>query len=138
MKPKKRPRLLLADDVPQILQEAEKLLQKDCDIVGFAHDGGEALQLCLTLSPDILLLDLSMPVLCGLDVAARLKDLGCRSKVIFVTVQEDRDYVEAAFSLGASAYVFKCRIRVDLLAAIRAVLNGSTFSSLSEANVAAI
>jgi DNA-binding NarL/FixJ family response regulator len=61
----------------------------------------------LTLNPDIVLLDLSMPILCGLEVATRLRELGCRSRIIFVTGQEDRDYVEAAFSLGASGYVLK-------------------------------
>ena len=127
MKQSKRPRVLLADDFPQILEQAEKLLGNRFEIVGFAHDGGEALQLCLTLNPDILLLDLSMPVLCGLDVVARLKESGCRSKIIIVTVQEDRDYMETAFSLGASAYVLKCRIATDLLPAIDAALKGSPF-----------
>ena len=83
------PRILLADDFPQILERCEKLLRNDYEIVGFARDGGEALELCLTLDPDILLLDLSMPILNGLEVATRLKELGCRSKIIFITVQED-------------------------------------------------
>src|SRR5947207_645188 len=112
------PRILLADDFPQILERCEKLLRNDYEIVGFARDGGEALELCLTLDPDILLLDLSMPILNGLEVATRLKELGCRSKIIFITIQEDRDYIEAAFSFGASAYILKCRIGTDLLPAI--------------------
>ena len=129
MKKSERLRILLADDFPQILEQAEKLLGNQFEIVGFAHDGGEALQRCLTLNPDILLLDLSMPVLSGLEVASRLKESGCRSKIIIVTVQEDPDYIEAAFSLGVSGYVRKCRIATDLLAAIDAVRNGSTFYS---------
>lgn len=137
MKKSERPCILLADDFPQILEQVEKLLGKRFEIVGFAHDGGEALQLCLTLNPDILLLDLSMPVLSGLEVAAHLKESGCRSKIIIVTVQEDPDYVEIAFSLGVSAYVLKCRIATDLLAAIDAVLNGSTFYSPFGAHVSA-
>jgi len=131
------PRILLADDFPLYLQEVEKLLRNDYDIVGFAHDGGEALNLCLALSPDILLLDLAMPVLCGLEVAARLKELGCGSRIIFVTGQEDHDFVETAFSLGASGYVLKCRIAIDLLPAIDVALKGSTFTSPFPARVGA-
>ena len=129
------PRILLADDFPPYLEKAEKLLLNDCEIVGFARDGGEALNLCLTLNPDILLLDLSMPILCGFEVATRLKELGCRSAVIFVTGQEDRDYVETAFLLGASAYVLKSRLGTDLLPAIDAALSGSTFTSPFQAHV---
>lgn len=129
------PRILLADDFPPFLEQANKFLRNDCEIVGVAHDGGEALDLCLTLSPDVLLLDLSMPVLCGLEVATRLKELGCRSRIIFVTAQEDHDYVETAFSLGASAYVLKCRMATDLLPAIDAALNGSAFTSSFPARV---
>lgn len=124
-----RPRVLLADDFPQILHQIERLLGDEFEIIGFARDGREALELCLTLHPDILLLDIAMPILCGLQVATRLNELGCRSKIIFVTVQEHRDYVEAALSVGASAYVLKCQIGTDLLPAIEAVLRGSTFMS---------
>ena len=129
------PRILLADDFPPFLEEAEKFLESDYEIVGLARDGGEALKLCLTFDPDILLLDVSMPILCGLEVATRLKELGCRSKIVFVTGQEDRDYVETAFSLGASAYVLKCRMGTDLIPAINAALSGATFTSPSAARV---
>jgi DNA-binding NarL/FixJ family response regulator len=125
----KCPRILLADDFPDFLEQADKFLRNHCQIVGFAHDGGEALNLCLAISPDILLLDLFMPVLCGLEVATCLKQLGCRSKIIFVTCQGDPEYLETAFSLGASGYVLKYRIGTDLLPAIHAALNGSTFAS---------
>lgn len=126
---KRCPRILLADDFPPFLEQVEKFLRNDYEIVGFAHDGGEALSLCLTLNPDIILLDLSMPILCRLEVAARLKELGCRSKIIFVSGQEDHDYVETGFSLGASAYVLKCRMWSDLLPAMDAALKGSIFTS---------
>jgi DNA-binding NarL/FixJ family response regulator len=136
MRENTRPRILLADDYPPFLEQAEKLLRNNYEIVGFARDGGEALSLCVTLHPDILLLDLSMPILSGLEVATRLRELGCRSKIVFVTAQNDRDYVEAAFLLGASGYVLKSNIRVDLLTAIDATLDGSTFTSPSPVLVA--
>ena len=121
-KNKRCPCVLLVDDFPELFERVKKLLRNDYEIVSFARDGGEALELCVTLNPDILLLDTSMPVLCGLEVATRLKELRCRSKIIFVSVQEDRDYIETAFSLG----VLKCRIRTDLLPAIEAAFQHRT------------
>lgn len=137
MKKGKRPRVLLVDDYPQILEQSEKLLKNDCEIVGTACNGGEALHLCLTLKPDIILLDISMPVFSGFEVASRLKELGCKAKIIFVTVQHDQDYVDTAMSLGASGYVLKGRIGIDLLVAIDAVLNDCTFTSPITAPVVA-
>ena len=118
------PRVLLADDFPAFLEQAEKLLSNHYEIVGFARDGGEALKLCLALKPDILLLDISMPILSGLEVATRLGKAGCKSKIVFVTAQDDPDYVEAAFSLGALGYVLKCQIGSALLPAIEGALKG--------------
>jgi DNA-binding NarL/FixJ family response regulator len=118
----RRPRVLLADDFPQILEEVQKLLGNDFEIVGFAHDGGQALRLALTLNPDVLLLDISMPVLCGLEVARRLREAKCNAKIVFITVHEDHDYLDSAISVGASAYVLKGRIGTDLLPAIYAAL----------------
>ena len=118
------PRVLLADDFPQILEEVEKLLRNDFEIVGFAYNGRQALQLALTLNPDVLLLDISMPVLCGLEVARYLKKAKHKTKIVFVTVHDDHDYLERAISVGASGYVLKCRIGLDLLPAIHAALEG--------------
>lgn len=124
---KHTPRVLLADDFPQILEEVGKLLRNDFEIVGLARDGGQALQLALTLDPDVLVLDISMPVLCGLEVASYLKKAKRKTKIIFVTVHDDHDYLEGAISVGASAYVLKCRIGLDLLPAIHGALEGRTF-----------
>ena len=123
---------MLADDFPEFLEEAEKVINDHYEIVGLARDGGQALELCLTLNPDILLLDISMPILSGLQVATRLMLLGCTAKIIFVTMQDDPDYVEAALSLGASGYVLKNRIGNDLLLAIDAALQGAWFASPCE------
>ena len=123
------PRILLADDFPEIFEQVKKLLRNNCDIVGSACNGREAIKLCSALNPDILLLDISMPILSGFEVATRLKELGCRSKIIFLTGQEDRDYIDSAFSRGALAYVLKCRMGTDLLPAIDAALKGFAFTS---------
>ena len=123
------PRVLLADDLPEMLQKAAQLLQDDFDVVGFAQNGQEAIEAAEALDPDLLVFDISMPILNGIQAASRLRDSGCKAKVIFLTVHEDRDYVEAAFSVGALGYVFKSRVATDLIPALRAALRGQEFTS---------
>ena len=122
-------RVLLADDYPKMLDKTTQLLRGEFDIIGSAHDGGQALEATARLNPDLLILDISMPVLNGIQVAARLRDSGCKAKVIFLTVHEDRDYIDAAFAVGALGYVLKSRVATDLLPAIYAVLQGHRFTS---------
>ena len=122
-------RVLLADDYREMLDRVTQLLREEFDIVGSAHDGGQALEAAARLNPDLLILAISMPVLNGIQVAARLRDSGCKAKVIFLTVHEDRDYIDAAFAVGALGYVLKSRVGTDLLPAIHAVLQGHRFTS---------
>jgi DNA-binding NarL/FixJ family response regulator len=123
------PTILLAEDNPEIRQEVVSLLQSQFEIVASVTDGQEAINSALALAPDIVLLDISMPALNGMQVTSRLNDLGSRSKVIFLTVHEDRDYVEAAFRLGAFGYVLKGRINSDLATAVEQALEGRRFVS---------
>lgn len=123
-------RVVLADDLPEMLQKVTQLLQNDFDVVGSAQNGQEAIEAAKTLNPDLLVLDISMPILNGIQVASRLRDSGCRAKVIFLTVHEDRDYVEAAFSVGALGYVLKSRVATDLMLAAQEALLGHKFTSL--------
>jgi len=120
-------RILLADDAPEILAAVTELLQHDFDIVGSAPNGAQAIEAVATLSPDLVVLDISMPVLNGLQVALRLREMGCTAKIIFLTVHQDQDYVEAAFSAGAKGYVFKSRMNTDLRTAINTVHVGKIF-----------
>ena len=122
-------RVLLADDYPQMLDKVTQLLRGEFDIVGSAHDGAQALEAATRLNPDLLILDISMPILSGIQVAARLRDSGCKAKVIFLTIHEDREYIDAAFAVGALGYILKSRVATDLLPAIYAVLQGHRFSS---------
>ena len=123
------PTILLAEDNPEIRQEVVSLLQSQFEIVASVTDGQEAINTALALAPDIVLLDISLPALNGMQVASRLNDLGSRSRVIFLTVHEDYDYVEAAFGLGAFGYVLKGRINSDLVAAVEEALEGRRFVS---------
>lgn len=121
--------MLLADDLPEMLEAAAQLLRDDLDIVTRAQNGQEALDAAARLNPDLLVLGISMPLLSGIQVASRLRELGCNAKVIFLTVHEDPDYVEAAWSVGALGYVLKSRITSDLRAAVQEVLSGRRFIS---------
>jgi len=105
------------------------LLRFDFDMIAFAADGQQAIESALQLKPDIVVLDISMPVLNGLQVASHLHDQGCPAKLIFLTVHRDPDIVEAAFSAGAFGYVFKPLIVKDLIPAIQEALAGRRFTS---------
>jgi DNA-binding NarL/FixJ family response regulator len=122
-----RPRILVAEDNPEMNQKLEKLLGSHFDIVGSVADGQQAIDATIRLDPDVLVTDISMPIFNGLQVASRVRDLGCHAKLIFVTVHDDDDLREAAFSLGAFGYVLKARIDTDLIPAIEGALRGQRF-----------
>jgi DNA-binding NarL/FixJ family response regulator len=123
------PRVLLADDQEEIRQTIALMLRDDFDIVGTAEDGTRAVDLTTRLSPDVLVLDISMPMVNGIEVACRLKELGSHARVVFLTVHTDPDFVEAALSAGALGYVSKPSVATDLVPAIWAVIHGNTFVS---------
>lgn len=131
MNDKKRcPRVLVADDSSEILEQVRELLCDHCEVIGSVADGEQALSTALTLNPDVLVLDISMPILNGFEVATRVRESNCRATIIFFTIHEDRDYVDAAFSCGASGYVLKSRASADLVVvAIEAGLQQRTFIS---------
>ena len=124
-------RVLLADDHVQLLGELKVQLGRVFDIVGAVENGEQAVNAALRLSPDVLVLDIAMPVMNGFQAAARLRDLKCKTKIVILTTYEDRDYINAAFSAGASAYVAKGHFGTDLVMAIRQVFYGNTFVSPS-------
>lgn len=122
-------RLLLADDNPEILETLTDMLQPAYAVVGALSDGDSVLCQVSALSPDIIILDISLPDMTGFEVLRRLKREGVTAKVIFLTVHENIDFVRAAFDLDVSGYVFKSRISSDLVEAIRTVSAGGRFSS---------
>lgn len=121
--------ILLADDNSAVLNNVTRVLRAKYDIVAAVRDGSAVLQEFPRLRPDVIVLDISMGDVNGIDVARQLRDSGCRSKIIFLTVHEDSDFVNAAMSTGASAYVVKSRLSTDLVSAIEAVLAGKFFVS---------
>jgi DNA-binding NarL/FixJ family response regulator len=125
------PRLFVADDQEEMLRTVAQILEGEFQIVGTAENGVGVLEFAPGLSPDVLVLDISMPLLTGIEAALRLREAGSRARVIFLTVHEDLDFVEAALSAGAVGYVLKPSIATDLVPAIRKALEGSTFISPS-------
>lgn len=124
-------RVLLADDHEAILERVRVLLGADFDIVGAVSNERDAVAESRRLDPDVLVIDVSMPVLDGLQAVQRLRTTNHRTKVVFLTVNEDHDFVVAAFAAGASAYVTKSDVITDLIPAIREAVQGGTYVSKS-------
>jgi DNA-binding NarL/FixJ family response regulator len=118
----RRARILLADDHAAALAQATRVLAEHYDIAGNAANGLELLDAAARLQPDVIVLDITMPVMDGFEAARRLKDAGCRSLLVFLTVWEDPDYVREAMRLGAAGYVVKSRLATDLVPTIAAAL----------------
>jgi DNA-binding NarL/FixJ family response regulator len=129
-------RILLADDHPHFSELVESLLGPMFQIVGKVSDGQALLDAALALKPDVILTDISMPVLNGIEAVDELHRSGCNSKIIFVTIHSDPDFVRSCLAVGAAGYIVKPRVALDLLHAIREVLAGNLFISpdLAEGN----
>ena len=123
--------MLLADDHEAMLNRVAELLVGDCDVIGTAIDGRGALDAAQKLKPDVLVLDISMPVMNGIELAHRLKEAGAKVRIVFLTVHDDPDFAREAFEAGALGYVIKPRIASDLLAAIKEAHAGRSFISPS-------
>jgi DNA-binding NarL/FixJ family response regulator len=122
-----RPRILLADDHALILGAFEKLLAPDSDIVGQVNDGRALVAAAETLKPDLIVLDISMPLLNGLEAARQIKRRSPHIKLVFLTMNEDPALAAEAFRAGASAYLLKRSAASELSAAIREVMQGRSY-----------
>ena len=122
-----RPRVLLADDHRLLREAFARLLEADCEVVGAVADGRELLTAAPELRPDIVVLDIAMPLLNGLDAARQLKRLMPKVKVIFLTMSEDPDVAAEAFRVGASGYLLKNSAASELLQAIQEVCRGRSY-----------
>jgi DNA-binding NarL/FixJ family response regulator len=124
-------RVLLADDHETILAQVRSVLSDEFDVVGAVTNGQDAVKEVQRLDPDVLVIDISMPILNGLQAVSQLQSAKCKTKVVFLTVHEDQDFVAAAFSVGASGYVTKSHVTTDLVPAIRDAIEGRTYISQS-------
>ena len=125
-----RARVLLVDDNKEMLARTTAVLERDCVIVGAFLDGPSALEAERTLHTDVIVLDISMPGMTGLEVAARLRTSGSRVAVVFLTVHNEADFVVAAQAVGGIGYVLKPRLASDLMIAVREAKHGRPFVSI--------
>jgi DNA-binding NarL/FixJ family response regulator len=124
-----KPRLLLADDHTLLLEGIRLMLEPEFDLVGSVEDGQALLAAARTLKPDVILLDISMPRLNGIDAARRLRKVLPSARLIFVTMHSGADYVGEAFRAGAMGYILKRAAASELLTAIHTVLKGNHYVS---------
>ena len=129
-------RILVVDDFEPWRRFASSLLRgkPELQVVGEASDGLEAVQKAVELKPDLILLDLHLPRLSGLEAARQIRKLAPESKIIFLSQESSDDIVQAALSLGAWGYVVKASAASELLVAVEAVLSGKSFVSGTRAD----
>jgi DNA-binding NarL/FixJ family response regulator len=127
-----KPTVLLADDHPTMLNKVSQLLFLDFKIVGVVHDGAAAVAAVARLHPDIVVMDISMPVMDGIQAMREIRKMGVNSKIVVLSALDDPAFVTCALESGGSGYVLKSRMNSDLVFALQEVLAGRTFLPRSE------
>jgi DNA-binding NarL/FixJ family response regulator len=124
-----RPRVLLVDDNAAMLDRAAMILAGTCTIVGTAREGRSAIAAAAELTPDVIVLDISMPGMNGFEVAAALRHAGSTAAVVFLTVHQEDDFFSVARGAGGLGYVIKPRLVTDLVEAVLSVNDGRPYAS---------
>jgi DNA-binding NarL/FixJ family response regulator len=124
-----RKRILLADDHAAMLEELRALLAADYEVIGAVENGQELVEAAQALKPDLIVSDISMPVMTGFEAAAKIRAAKISTKIIFLTVQSSSAYLKKARALGADGYVLKVYTNEQLPAAISSVLAGTPYFS---------
>lgn len=124
-----RKRVVVADDASSMLKAVEELLQPSFDVVGTASDGRAAMEAALRLKPDIVVLDVAMPVMSGIQAAKELIRRRSRAKIVFLTAHENADILSACQAAGGLGYVVKLSMKTDLILAMNEALAGRLFVS---------
>jgi DNA-binding NarL/FixJ family response regulator len=124
-----RSRVVLADDLAPVLMEVAALLKESFDVVGVASNGRAALEATIRLKPELVVLDISMPGLSGIEVARELKKRANGPKIVFLTVHEDPAILEVCQAAGGLGYVIKVLMETDLIPAMKEALAGRVFTS---------
>jgi len=127
IQPSVRPRVLVADDHGIVAEGIRALLEQTCDVIGIVSDGRELIAEAPRLNPDVIVLDVGMPLLNGRDAAERLKKLLPAAKFVFLTMQDDANLAAAVLKLGAVGFVLKRAAASELLTAVSQVLEGRAY-----------
>jgi DNA-binding NarL/FixJ family response regulator len=125
----KKARIILVDDHPAVMRQAIQLLPERFEVLETCEDGVGLQAVLKKLEPDVLVLDITLPSLSGVDLARKLRAAGFNTKIVFLTVHADPDYAWEAFNVGALGYVIKPRLASDLVPAIDAAIAGNRFVS---------
>ena len=125
----KRPKVLIADDHSMVIDGLRSLLEPEFEVVGAVNDGRAVLPEVRKLQPDVVVIDISMPLLNGLDCTRQLHDTGCTAKILILTMHPDATLAQEALAAGASGYVLKSSPGSELKGALRDVLQGRTYLS---------
>jgi len=124
-----KPRLLIADDHKIFGEGLKRLLKEDFDIAGVVADGRELVAASEKLRPDVIVADISMPMLNGIEAVIQIKKVHPEIKIVFLTMHPDAAYAVSAFKAGASGYVLKHSAPDELVTAIREALKGRTYAT---------
>ena len=124
--------VLLADDHPAILDKLSQLLSLDFEIAGAVSDGAAAVAAVARLHPDIVVMDISMPVMDGIQAMREIRKMGLDSKIVVLSALDDPVFVTCTLESGGNGYVLKSRMNSDLVFALREVLAGRIFQPGSE------
>jgi DNA-binding NarL/FixJ family response regulator len=122
-----RPRIVIADDHAFIADACKKLLEPECDVVATVGDGRALVRIAATLKPQVIVIDIGMPLLNGLDAGRQIKQILGSAKLVFLTMNTDPTLAAEAFRRGASGYVLKTCAASELMVAVREVLNGRSY-----------
>jgi len=122
-----RPRILLADDHAVVLEGLRRVLEPECEVVGTATDGRALVETALHLKPDVVVADISMPLLNGIDAVRQLKKSARDVRVVFLTMHADVSYAAKALEAGGSGFVLKTSAAEELLTAIREAMKGRKY-----------
>ena len=125
----KKPRVILADDHKIVLEGLRGLLRDEFELIGEASNGQELVELVLRLSPDVVVADVSMPLLNGIEATRKLREAGSTAKVVMLTMHPDVVYATRALEAGASGYVLKHAASDELVEAVRTALRGGAYLS---------
>jgi DNA-binding NarL/FixJ family response regulator len=123
----KRPRVLLADDHRVVAEGLRSLLEPHFDVVGIVSDGRELVSTARAIDPDVVVVDVSMPSLNGIEAARQMRDANCRAKVVFLTMHREVTYAARALEAGASGFLLKHSAASELVTAIEEALKGGKY-----------